>query len=258
MSLTIAQYEQTLKTYTAFMAQHEDTLRSVMLYGSMARGEVVPGHSDLDFWVFAKAANFADEATFSKLLTTLTEAAQILADSGLPVIHAFCYYADDELDWMPRALVPNLGNPASARTIVGDDIVGDLTSTPASRDAYRYSYFGEMRRQMFQPLAAFLGRTEFHEKEAKAIFAALKYVKYIPEAACAALDRWPGEQASLAILRQEMPEIDFSVADELLDHRLSGELLNNGPLLGSFLERALEMVEAVHWQLVARGSDDNE
>ncbi len=146
MTLTIARYEETLAEFSHFMAQDERSLRSVMLYGSMARGEVVPGHSDLDFWVFVRHESFADESRFSELLRRLTQAAQILADSGLPVIHAFCYYSDDELDWLPQALVPNLANDASSRVIVGDEIRAELSSTTASRALYRQSYFGEMRR----------------------------------------------------------------------------------------------------------------
>ena len=224
-----------------------------MLYGSMARDEIVPGHSDLDFWVFVHQAEMRDEARFSQLLEDLVGAAQILADSGLPVIHAFCYYADDELGWLPQALVPNLSQPASGQAIVGDFLGDQLGSTPASRVHYRLSYFLEMRRQVFLPLTLFLERTELKQREARAIFAGLKYLKYIPEAACGALDIWPGEEAAPQRLAEAMPGLDVSIVSEVMAARLRGRLVQDPAALGGLLSRSLQFIETIHDELVRRG-----
>ncbi|MCB0007969.1 MAG: nucleotidyltransferase domain-containing protein [Anaerolineales bacterium] len=253
MALTIEDYEQTLAAFTAYMANHQEQLRSVMLYGSMARGEVVPGHSDLDFWVFVRQAEMRDEARFARLLTDLVGAAQILADSGLPVIHAFCYYADDELGWLPQALVPNLSQPVSGRAVVGDHLGGQIGSTSASRILYRLSYFLEMRRQVFLPLAIFLGRTDFSDREASAIFAGLKYLKYIPEAACGALDIWSGEEAAPQQLAEALPELDMRVVSDVMAARLGGELLQDPIALATLLRRSLQFIEAIYDELTRQG-----
>ena len=50
MKLTPADYEQALDNFVQTIGGLRENGRSVLLYGSMARGEVIPGHSDLDFW----------------------------------------------------------------------------------------------------------------------------------------------------------------------------------------------------------------
>ncbi len=71
---------------------------------------------------------------------------------------------------------------------------------------------------------------------------------------------WPGEQAALATLKSVLPEVDFAVVSEVLDHRLHGEYLSDPVQLADLLRRSLTMIEAVYWKLIESGqrSDGNE
>ena len=214
MSLTHEDYENTLTKFIHEIGRLNNNGLSVLLYGSMARGDIIPGHSDLDFWVFLKKEALQNPARFREAYRAMVDAANVLADSGLPVIHAFCYYGESELLLLPQALVPNLRNEQSSRIVWGKDIRTQMGSTSASRTFYQTSYFVEMREQMFLPLAAYLGKP-LSEKDCRHIVGSLKYVKYVPEAACAALDLWPGELAAGQRLAEALPKLDMRIVAEV-------------------------------------------
>ena len=246
-----ADYEQALANFVHTIGRLRQNGRTILLYGSMARGEVIPGHSDLDFWVILAQEVFGDRARFHQAFDVMLGACRELAASGLPVIHAFCYYGEDEIDWLPAALVPNLRSSRSSRILIGDDVRPQMGSTAASRHLYRTSYFFEMRRHIFLPLAPYLKKGALTEKEARQILAGLKYVKYVPEAACAALDLWPGEIDAVPRLGQEL-NVDVGIVARVQALRTRDTSLADLEAIRATLHQALLFVEQVHDALVAR------
>jgi len=249
MKLTTADYEHAFDNFVETIHDLGGNGRSVLLYGSMARGEVIPGHSDLDFWAILAQEVFQDRDRFRQAFNVMIKAAKELAASGLPVIHAFCFYAEDELDWLPAALVPNLKSPRSSRIVFGDDVRPQMSSTNASHHLYHSSYFFEMRRNVFLPLTPLLQKETLTPKEAQYVLGSLKYVKYIPEAACAALDLWPGEINAVPELGQALG-LDMEIVARIGALRLEENPLADVALIQRSLRESLQFVETIHDALV--------
>jgi hypothetical protein len=104
---------------------------------------------------------------------------------------------------------------------------------------------------MFLPLTPYLKRDSLTEKEAQHILASLKYIKYIPEAACAALDLWPGELDSVALLGRELA-VDVDIVQRVETWRTGGNPLADGVLVQRMLREALQFVEQINDKLVIR------
>jgi predicted nucleotidyltransferase len=245
-----AEYKNALANFTAAIEEAPD-VAAVYLYGSMAREEIVPGQSDIDFWVFVRDEAFADEAAFSKMLNGLAQAGACLAESNIPDFHAFCYYALSEANWLPAALVPNLQSDASSRLILGDDIRPRMSSSEASRYAHKTSYFADMRQHMFLPLTPYLQPVVLDEKAARQILGALKYVKYVAEAACAALAVYPGELEAINKLKELLPQVDTAVIKEIESFRIHYTAERDRDMLQVILLKALTFIESIHLQIRA-------
>ena len=253
MTPTIQDYENTLAAFTAAISRLGEDGLTAFLYGSMARGDIVPGHSDLDFWVFLREATMTDEARFYQALEVMVDGAKLLANSGLPVIHAFCYYGEDEAGFLPAALIPNLQTDQSSRVVWGEDIRSQLGATAVSRKAYRSAYFVEMRQHIFHPLTPFIHKPDLTPKECEIIVGALKYVKYLAEAACAALDLWPSEQEAIPALAQALPQVDISIIDHVETFRVGPHPTADPERVRAMLIISLQFVESLYTAL--RSSD---
>ena len=251
MSHIPPEYQTAFDHFVTSISRLQENGRSVLLYGSMARGDVIPGHSDIDFWVILADGVLRDQDRFHHAFEVMLTAGRELVASGLPIIHAFCYYGADEIEWLPAALVPNLCSPRSSRIVFGEDVRPQMKSTAASHQLYQTSYFFEMRRQMFLPLTPYLKRETLADKEAQHILASLKYIKYIPEAACAALDLWPGELDAVALLGQELA-IDMAVVQRVEAWRTGGNPLSDEAFVQQILREALLFVEQINDKLVVQ------
>ncbi|WP_420643758.1 nucleotidyltransferase domain-containing protein [Candidatus Leptofilum sp.] len=245
MNLTTSDYERAFEQFVETIHDLGENGRSVLLYGSMARNEIIPGHSDLDFWVILAKDVFEDKKQFRQAFEVMVKAGQELAASGLPVIHAFCFYGEDELAWLPKALVPNLQSARSSKIVFGEDVRPQMNSTAASHHLYHSSYFFVMRRQVFLPLTPLLKKETLTQKEAKMILGSLKYVKYIPEAACAALDLWPGEIDAVPQLGEAL-NLDMSIVDHIAALRTQENPLSDLAQIQNSLRDALYFVEEIH------------
>ncbi len=241
-------YQEAVSKFTAVIGD-EDQVAAVYLYGSMARGEIIPGKSDVDFWVFVKDDAFESKEAFIKLMAGLVQAGESLAQSDIPDFHAFCYYAESEANWLPACLVPNLQSDASSKLMLGSDRRPTMSSTAASRYTHKTSYFATMRRLMFLPLTPYLQMDTFNEKMTQHILGALKYVKYVAEAACAALSAYPGELAAIDKLGELLPEVETAVIQEIESYRVNYTPERDQPTLKPMLIKALNFIESVHLQL---------
>lgn len=241
-------YQEAVSKFTTII--HDVPLvDAVYLYGSMARGEIIPGKSDVDFWVFVKDDAFESKEAFTEMMTGLVQAGESLAQSDIPDFHAFCYYAASEANWLPACLVPNLQSDASSKLMLGADMRPAMSSTEASRYAHKTSYFATMRELMFLPLTPYLKLDTFNEKMTQHILGALKYVKYVAEAACAALSVYPGELAAIDKLGELLPEVETAVIKEIESYRVHYTPERDQQALKPMLIKALTFVETVHLQL---------
>jgi hypothetical protein len=217
----------------------------------MARGTIVPGLSDIDFWVFVKDEAFFSKDAFVEMMGTLVRAGECLTNKGLPDYHAFCYYELSEAGRLPAGLVPNLKSDASSRLMVGDNIREQMGTSAASFFAHKTSYFADMRRLVFLPLTPYL-RLEaeaIDEKAERYILGGLKYVKYAAEAGCAALSVYPGELAAIDKLKELLPEVETAVIREIESFRVNYTSEQDRGQLKTMLVKALNFVESVHIQL---------
>jgi predicted nucleotidyltransferase len=208
--LTLADYEQAVEQFTAQLGELDDDLLSLFLFGSMARGEAVAGYSDLDFWIFLATAVFHDETRFKTALHTIIDAHHRLAAQSIPVSNAGCYASQANIERLPAMLLPNLQSETASRVLAGHNIREQMKTTSVSRRYNGASTFFEIRRFFYHPLAQYLSQP-IDETARWTIFAGLQYIKYLPEAVCAALDLWPGEHGSIAALAELLPDEDWQI-----------------------------------------------
>lgn len=246
MSLTRDDYENALADFIQHIGRLDENGVSALLYGSMARGDIIPGHSDLDFWVFLKKEAFQDLERFRHAYDVMVAAGKTLVAGGLPVIHAFCYYGEHELALLPQALVPNLQSERSSRVVWGQDVRTQMDSTPASRMLYQTSYFVEMREQVFLPLTSLLVKRSLTQSDLQRIVGSLKYIKYVPEAACAALDLWPGEIDAVALLAAQFPQINIALVAEVEAFRTGSNPTADPQKVQQMLQQSLRFVEQLN------------
>lgn len=239
-----AQYKETLAQFVQTM--NIPQVKSCYLYGSMARDDIKPGQSDIDFWVFLDDSVFADKTAFRDAFLTMAQAAKDLQRSGLPIVHAFCYYAFQEVGWLPAALIPNLRSEMSSKLVLGDDLRTQMACTQASLYTHKTSYFAEMRQKMFHPLTPYLAKEIYSEHEVAHILGALKYVKYLAEAACAALLLYPGEIEAIPTLGNTFPDLDIHVIAKIEQYRMNYDHDRDHKKLNGMLLQALQFVEFVH------------
>lgn len=211
IQLTLADYEQAIDGFAAQLAELGDDLLAVFLFGSMARGEAVAGYSDLDFWIFLATAVFHDETRFTTALQTIINAHHQMGQRGIPVSNAGCYASQANIERLPAMLLPNLLSEAASRVILGQNIRPQMQTTPESRQYNGASTFFEMRRQFYHPLAQYLDCDSLSTEARWEVYAGLQYIKYLPEAVCAALDLWPGEHGAVAVLTERWPDEDWDI-----------------------------------------------
>ena len=249
--LTLADYEQAIDGFAAQLAELGDDVLSVFLFGSMARGEAVAGYSDLDFWIFLATAVFHDETRFKTALQTIIDAHHQMAGRGIPVSNAGCYASQANIARLPAMLRPNLLSNEASRIILGQNIREQMQTTAASRQFNGDSTFFEMRRFFYHPLAQYLDRPIVDEAARWSIFGGLQYIKYLPEAVCAALDLWPGEHGAVAELTALWPDEDWTIVA-----RVKSFCAQNGPMadatqLLANLQQTLLFIERLNDKIVA-------
>jgi hypothetical protein len=195
MQLTLADYEQAVADFSAALAPPAADIVAGYLFGSLVRGDAVPGYSDLDFWLFLHDETLTDQHRFTQFLDQLTTATQAIRARGIPVYNACCYLAASKADQLPAMLAPNLADDAESRCIAGTDLRQSMAPSPCSQEINRRALFWEMRRRLYLPLFAFLDRHPFDKKAEKQIWQGLHYFKYLPETICAALGEFPRHAA---------------------------------------------------------------
>src|SRR5438477_12993298 len=98
---TVQDYDLAVQEFLADMARLGEDVASVLLYGSIARGDVVAGESDLmDAHVFLQSEVFQEKARFLQCLEVMVISCQRLSQTGLP-FHPYHYFSLDEARLSP-------------------------------------------------------------------------------------------------------------------------------------------------------------
>lgn len=207
---TLDSYAHARDVFVAQMAPLEEDVVALYLFGSFARGEAIAGYSDLDFCLFLNEALFDEYERFEVAMHTLMNAMTAVQGFNIPLYNFCAYHSSASLQHLPPMLVSNLTQPGNSQLLLGRDVRDQMASTAASRELTQKSTFYELRRQLYLPLLALLKKESLSNGEKMMAFGALQYIKYVPEAACAALGLWPGEAAARHTLQERFPQLDLT------------------------------------------------
>lgn len=246
---SIATYEAALRDGLGILSAAGADVVSVLLYGSMARGDVRPGKSDvLDAFVFLGPETFADRERFATTLQTMVDACERLSRSGLP-FHPFLYWGVDEP--IPAVILSACKEENLSRIVTGEDIREGISATPASRAAAQTAFF-EARRLGY-PLMSLAQQSSLDKHEVAAAARGLAEIhKYVTLLACLALGVDASTPHAVQRLNETVPGVRMDVLAELegLRDRDPDEL--DGKQLLELLRRALAWVEEINDEIVTR------
>jgi hypothetical protein len=252
MTATVRDYDVVLSDLLEDIGRIADDVSSAVLFGSMARGDVLPGHSDMmDVYIFLKQEVFDDKDRFLKALDVMAEACEKIANGSPGPFHPFFYWNEHES--VPATF--HLDLAAHSKIIFGDDIRSRIRTTASSASVAQTAFF-EMRR-LGAPLMAYLHKNDLSEQDCQAVFNLLMTIKRdLPMLALMVLDIWVVQKESIQALKNALPDIDVEVLDKIvmLQHDEPARL-NRGLLIDTFRD-AMVFVEDLNDRLVAIASSN--
>lgn len=121
--ITNDDYTKALETFVSVASQLGDTLRSILLYGSMVKGTVRPGASDmLDAAVILRESVLTREAEYYEVLDVLTEACARIRMPDVP-FHPVHYFVLDDAGWSAAThFLPAWRSERYSRIVAGVDL----------------------------------------------------------------------------------------------------------------------------------------
>lgn len=226
MNITAEDYQRALDGFLEDMSRLGDDVASVLLFGSMVKGNLRPGKSDiLDAAVFLTDETFQDRARFLRALTVMVEACERLSGLGI-YFHPFVYW--NEHTPLPGTLF--IHSEADSRFVYGRDIRERLAVPEASRTVIRTAFFHQ--RRLGFPLIAYLyKRTLTPQNCIDITYSLMQASKQLPMMICWALDLRPdGTMDAVVKMHEALQHVDLSVfgkIDELRRQNESGVSLDS-------------------------------
>src|SRR5947208_16558343 len=130
MTATVKDYHLIVDGLVEDVSRISEQVTSIILFGSVARGDVIAGQSDMmDAYIFLRHRTFEDKTRFLQALEVLSEAFNRIAEKAPGPFHPFFYW--DERDPVPATF--NYELRAVSKVMLGDDIRGGIESTGPSR-----------------------------------------------------------------------------------------------------------------------------
>lgn len=248
MTATARDYDLVLDGLLEDVKRMADVVSSVVLFGSMARGDVLPGHSDMmDVYIFIKPDVFDDKERFLSALEVMAEACEKIADRSPGPFHPFFYW--NELDPVPATF--NLDLAVHSKVIFGEDIRSKIETTAASSRVAQTAFF-EMRR-LGSPLMSYLQKKDLTEQDRQAIFNLLMTIKRdLPMLALMVIDIWVVQKESIEALKNAFPDINVEVLDRIVMLQHDEASRRDPELLRQTFRDAMVFVEELNDRLVAR------
>lgn len=247
MSATVKDYDDVLDNLLADVARIEDAVSCAVLFGSMARGDVLPGHSDMmDVFLFLKPELFDDKARFLEVLEVMAQGCEKIADRAPGPFHPFFYWS--ETDPVPATFYLDI--TVHSKVVFGEDIRSRIQTTAPSRVVAQTTFF-EMRR-LGSPLMVYLHKQDFTEQDCEVIFNLLMTIKRdLPMLALMALDIWVVQKQSIPVLKETFTEINFDVLDKIVQIQHDKAARTDPRVLQATLRDAMIFVESLNDRLVA-------
>jgi hypothetical protein len=210
---TVNDYHSAVAGFLADIDDIGSDLLSVLLYGSLARNNIRPGHSDiLDAYVCLRSTVFEDRSKFMRALEAMVTACTRLSHTGLP-FHPFHYFSEDELERLPATYLA-MWRSSEGQVLAGADVRSRIDSSPASLAIERATFFN-VRRTMGYFLSRHL-QLDFKPGEAKRVARSLVSMKkHLLPMACAVLDIWTVSSEAPRELENALPGIDMTVLQKI-------------------------------------------
>jgi predicted nucleotidyltransferase len=249
MSTSTETYDQALTNFVQGIRQVEDDIACVLLYGSMARGDMRVGESDIDLCIFIRKEVFEVRERFLRVIETIIEASNKLMESGLPFQRCH-YYNENELQALDAKFCSIWGGDKTSKVVFGEDIRPRIASTEAGR-FIAGTVFYEARRILL-PLSAYLHKESLTEEERQAIFNDLLVIrKAMPQSACNALGIWPDTSNAFEELARRLPHVELDAFKSIESLRGRSVHQVDAELLRRILRDALMLVQTLNEEIMA-------
>lgn len=159
MAITVEDYDDCLKYLTDACAGMPGLVRSILLNGSMAAGNLRPGISDvLDAMVILEDTAFDDEATYCSMMDCFAEVYGKIRKKGIRC-HPFHYYSVSEiLTRYPSIHIPQWSDDRFSKLVMGEEIRPRISCDADEIRLIRSTYLAQ--RQSIQRLAYFTLATD--------------------------------------------------------------------------------------------------
>lgn len=251
MAVTLDDYRDALQAMLDDVAGMGGDVLSVHLTGSMARGGVAPGRSDImDAILFLRPHVFDAEARFKRALESMVSSCERLSARGLP-FHPFIYMSEDELGSTPAMFLPTNRAEGSSKIVYGEDVRPRLGARPASYFVARTSFF-DLRQKCLQ-LVIYLHEEPLAGPERGRVLYVLRAIaKALPVVACLACDVWPTLTDAAAALEAALPGAGTGVLPKLELIRGHRDDAFDSEELKALVGDLLDFLEALHSRLLAR------
>jgi predicted nucleotidyltransferase len=242
MTCTKEDYQRAADGLVADVSKIGDDVAGVILYGSLVRGDIRPGQSDImDAFVFLRNEIFQDKPRYLNALDVMVEATVRLSSYGIPM-HPFFYW--DDVSPMPALFYLTFVSDKSSKPVLGADLRSRLRCSPVSV-AFARNIFFDFRRQGHHGVI-FLAKEEWDDRDIARVRNILTSAKkYLVMMSCWALDLWVPLPETIAALQKKLPHIDLSVLGKIETALASADSPDVERLREIFIQ-TFDLIEDLH------------
>ncbi len=252
MNFTVEDYDRALEGFIDDVRAIEDNAESLLLFGSMARGEVNPGQSDImDAYIVLRPEVFEDKERFLASLEVMLRSCEKLSSTGIP-FHPFAYIGTDEVEYLPARAFSLFPFEPMAKAVWGTNVLSRITDTPTNHLLNRTRFF-EGRRVVHFQLARHLYQQTFTKQEWQAMIPVLLGVKKNSYMAYMALtNRAPNKLAPIEELEELLPGLDTSVIKRIILLKENLSTMPEAEDVRSLVKEAILFIEDLHRRILAK------
>jgi predicted nucleotidyltransferase len=245
------QYAACIDSFRRSCAELKDDVVSLLLYGSLARGDAVSGHSDvLDAVVVLRSGVLEDEQRFYHALDIMVDANRELAASGLP-FHPFHYFTREEMGICYSArYIESWRSDRFSKVLAAEDVRPQIRSVDNDLSFTGGCFFGG--RRTFQRLWRHRKRRKDDRWKTDVLREITRFVKTMPLLACFACETPVDASEAIDTIEKLLPEIGagpFRLLDET--RRGRPEAMSTAQVESALL-KTLELNEALCKAVVER------
>lgn len=245
------QYVACIDSFKKSCASLGDDVVSLLLYGSLARGDVTPGRSDiLDAVVVLRSEVLEDEQRFYDALKVMLDANRDLSVSGLP-FHPFHYFTKEEMGRCYSArYIESWQSNRFSQVLAGEDIRAQIRSVDSDLSFTRGCFFGA--RRTFQRLWRSRNRPRDDHWKNDVLREITRFVKIIPLLACFACEAPVDASQAIDMIGTLLPEIGAEPFRFLDEFRRDESARLSIAQVESALLKTLKLNEALSNAVAAR------